>query len=116
MANGGYDPATGAGSRAVEFVGTSVTSPGVDDPNNATATFLRSVNPHFKYIDLNRRGYMLLDADATRVVCEWWYVDTVASASNVQTFGVAFEVRDGSNRLVASAQTTAPANPPALAP
>jgi alkaline phosphatase D len=116
VSSGGYNPGTGEGSRAVEFVGTSVTSPGIDDPSGATAAFLRSVNPHFKYIDLNRRGYMLIDANAQRVVCEWWYVDTVGSPSNVQTFGVAFEVRNGTRHLVASAQTPPRGNPPPLAP
>ncbi len=113
---GGYDARTGAGSRAVEFVGTSVTSPGLPDPNGSTAAFLRSVNPHFKYIDFNQRGYMLLDVTRERAVCEWWFVDTVASLSNIQTFGAAFEVQHDTNRLVPSAQTTPPALPPALAP
>ncbi len=113
---GGYNPATGAGSRAVEFVGTSVTSPGLGDPTGNTTAFLRGVNPHFKYIDLNQRGYMLLDVTRERVVCEWWFVDGVASVSQVQTFGAAFEVQHGSNHLQASAMTTPRANPPALAP
>jgi alkaline phosphatase D len=117
VTSGGYNPATGEGARAVEFVGTSVSSPGVDsDTNGAVAGFLRSVNPHFKYINLHRRGYMLLDVTAERVVCEWWYVDTVASPSNIETFAVAFEVRHGMNRLAPAAQTTARADAPALAP
>ena len=115
-ATGGYNPATGEGSRAVEFVGTSVSSPGLNDPSGNTALFLRSVNPHFKYIDLNQRGYMLLDVTPARVVCEWWYVDTVASVTNIQTFGTAFEVVHGSNRLQPSAMTTPRANPPPPAP
>lgn len=116
LASGGYDPASGAGSHAVEFVGTSVTSPGVNDPVGSTANLLRSINPHFKYINLNERGYMLLDATPQRVVSEWWFVDTVQSVSNVQTFATAFEVQDGGNRLLPSGQTTPAANPPALAP
>ncbi len=116
VAAGGYDPVTGAGSRAVEFVGTSVSSPGANDPTGSTAALLRSINPHFKYINLTQRGYMLVDVTPQRVVGEWWFVDTVQSISNVQTFGVAFEVQNGSNRVQPSAQTTAPANPPALAP
>lgn len=116
VATGGYNPLTGEGSKAVEFVGCSVTSPGISDPTGAIANTLRPVNPHFKYINLDRRGYMLVDANMSRCVCEWWYVDTVASVSNVQTFAAAFEVRDGSNRLVPSAQTTSRANPPLLAP
>jgi alkaline phosphatase D len=116
VASGGYDAATGEGSRAVEFVGTSVSSPGLDDPAGNTARFLRSVNPHFKYIELNRRGYMLLDVTRERAVCEWWHLDTVASVSNIETFAVAFEVAHGSNRLAPSAMTTPRANPPVLAP
>jgi alkaline phosphatase D len=115
-ASGGYNPATGEGSRAVEFVGTSITSPGLNDPSGGTAAFLRSVNPHFKYIDLNQRGYMLVDVTPGKVVCEWWYVDTVAAPSNVQTFGTAFEVSAGSNRLAPSAMTSPRADAPPLAP
>jgi alkaline phosphatase D len=112
-----YDKATGAGSLAVEFVGTSVTSPGIDtDTTGAIAGALRFYNPHFKYVQLTRRGYMVMDVNRDRVVGEWWYVDTVASPSNVETFGTAFETRAGENHLRPSAQTTPRANPPALAP
>ena len=116
VASGGYNGATGEGSRAVEFVGTSVSSPGLPDPNGSTAAFLRSVNPHFKYIDFTHRGYLLLDATPERIVGEWWFVDTVESISDVETFAASFEVRNGSNRLVPSSQTAERANPPALAP
>ena len=112
-----YDKATGAGSLAVEFVGTSVSSPGIDtDTTGAVAGAIRFYNPHFKYVQLTRRGYMLVDVNRDRVVGEWWYVDTVASPSNVETFATAFEVRTGENRLRPSAQTPNRANPPALAP
>jgi len=116
VASGGCDPVTGQGSRAVEFVGTSVSSPGIDsDTNGAIAGALRSANPHFKYINLFRRGHMLANVAPQRVVSEWWYVDTVASVSHVETFAVAFETTFGSNRLQASAQTPPRANPPTLA-
>ncbi|HEV8314916.1 MAG TPA: alkaline phosphatase D family protein [Burkholderiaceae bacterium] len=114
---GGYNPLTGEGSRAVEFVGTSVTSPGVDrDTTGAIADSLRPANPHFKYINLHRRGYMLLDVTPQRAVAEWWYVDTVASPSNLEIFAAAFEVQHGTNRVVPSAQTQPRSNPPLLAP
>jgi alkaline phosphatase D len=113
---GGYNAATGQGSRAVEFVGTSITSPGLNDAGNNTANFLRSVNPHFKHVDFNQRGYLLVDVTPQRVVGEWWTVDTVASVSNIQSFSIAFEVQHGSNHLQPGAQTTARANPPAPAP
>jgi alkaline phosphatase D len=116
LASGGYDPSTGAGSRAVEFVATSVTSPAVLDTGGLAESTLRSINPHFKYIDLSQRGYMLIDADPTRVVCEWWYVDTIAAPSSVESFGTAFGVSDGANLLVATTQTAPRTTAPLLAP
>ena len=116
LASGGYDAASGEGSHAVEFVGTSITSPGLPDPDGSTARLLNSVNPHFKYIELTQRGYMLLDATPERVVAEWWYVDTVATPSGSERFAAAMEVRDGTNRLLPSSQTPDRADPPLLAP
>lgn len=112
-----YDKVSGAGSLGVEFVGTSVTSPGIDtDTTGAVAGAIRFYNPHFKYVNLTRRGYMLIDVNRDRVVSEWWYVDTVATQSNVETFATALEVRHAENRLRPSAQTPNRANPPLLAP
>jgi alkaline phosphatase D len=117
VAAGGYNPATGDGSLAVEFVGTSVSSPGIDsDTTGAIANSLKPANPHFKYINLNRRGYMLVDVNHDRAIAEWWYLDTVAAPSNIETFAAAFEVRAGSNRVQASVQTAPRLNPPPLAP
>lgn len=101
VAQGGYDPATGAGSLAVEFVGTSVTSPGF--PDNYVAA-VKSYNPHIKYMKGSQRGYMLIDVDAKRVHTEYWYVDTVASRSAQQSFGQAYEVMRGSRRAVTAGQ------------
>ena len=115
-AAGGYDPATGAGSLAVEFVTTSITSPGIDDPDGSLARLAANQNPHFRHIDLNQRGYLLLDVTPERVVGEFWAVDTVAVTSNVQTFTAAWEVQHGTRRLVASAMTNPRPNPPAPAP
>lgn len=116
VAAGGYDPATGQGSRAVEFITTSISSPAIPDPTGSTAALLRSINPHFKYIEFTKRGYLLLDVTRSKTVAEWWYVDTVDSPSAVHTFGTAFEVAVGSNRLAPSAMTTPRADAPALAP
>jgi alkaline phosphatase D len=116
VSTGGYNAVTGEGSHAVEFVGTSVTSPGVSDPTGAIAASLKPANPHFKYINLDRNGYMLLDVTEARAVCEWWFVDTVASQSNIQAFATALQTEDGNNRLVPAAQTSPRPNPPPLAP
>ena len=117
VTTGGYNPATGEGSKAVEFVGTSVSSPGVDsDTTGQIAGALRAFNPHFKYINLIRRGYLLVDVNPQRVVGEWWHLDTALSPSNIETFAVAFEVQSGTNHLVPSVQTPLRPAPPPLAP
>ena len=113
---GGYDPGSGVGSRAVEFVGTSVTSPALIDTGGLAEATLKFINPHFKYIELSKRGYMLVDVDSSRVVCEWWHVDTVTSANSGESLGAAYQVLNGANRLSVAAQTSPRPSPPALAP
>lgn len=108
-----YNPITGEGSRAVEFVCTSVTSPGLE-PLNPLAPALRLLNPHMKYVDTARKGYLLLDIVPERVTGEFWYVDTIAEISEGESFGTAFSTADGSNRLASAGQTEAPAGAPAL--
>ena len=50
------------------------------------------------------------------MIGEWWYVDTVEGPSSGQSFGIAFQVQDGTNRLTAAAVTSPRAGPPPLAP
>jgi alkaline phosphatase D len=112
---GGYNALTGLGSRAVEFVCTSVTSDGLDNLQPLVPV-LRTNNPHFKYINLNQRGYMLLDITPERVSNEWWYVDTVDRRDAGQSFAIAFETRRNENRLRRGSQSAAKPNPPLPAP
>jgi len=112
---GGYNALTGLGSRAVEFVCTSITSPGLDGLQ-ALVPVLRTNNPHIKYINLNERGYMLLDITRERVSSEWWYIDTIDRRDAGQSFAIAFENRRNENRVRQGARSTPKANPPPLAP
>ncbi|HEX5687806.1 MAG TPA: hypothetical protein VFY73_27645 [Ideonella sp.] len=82
-----------------------MTSPGLPDPLGDLAIYLCSQNPHFKYIDLTRRGYVLLDVTRERVVCEWWHLETVDAPDDRQTMAAAFEVRDDEARLRRATQT-----------
>lgn len=116
-AAGGYDPGTGAGALGVEFVATSITSPSlVADPDGALVRLVREQNPHVRHVNLNDRGYLLLDIDAERIVGEFWRIDSVAAPSAVQVLDAAWEVRHGTNHLVPSAQTPPKPSPPAPAP
>lgn len=55
---------------------------------------------------------MLLDVNVTRVVCEGWYVNGMASTGSGESFGSAWQVQAGSNRLTAAAQTATRPNAP----
>lgn len=116
-----YNPLTGAGSLAVEFVGTSVTSTGLDQlaavPDLASA--LRLLNPHMQYIEVTRRGYLLMDITPGETVGEYWYVPTVAAPDAGETFAIGYATAAGSNfitRQPRRAPVAPPENPPVLAP
>ncbi|AXQ31348.1 hypothetical protein D0B54_22850 [Solimonas sp. K1W22B-7] len=124
----GYQPLSGAGAVAVEFVATSVTSRG-DLPagNGPTALFaqlsanaeqlLRLTNPHLKYYENTLNGYLLLDLTPERLQAEFWIVPRVTERNDEQSLNQAFSVASGSNRLAAVADASQPiANGPAAAP
>lgn len=121
-----YNPLTGSGSRAVEFVCTSVTSPGLEEILPPTGTLpesvnlIRAVNPHMRYVEGTRRGYMLLDLTPEAIVSEWWYVSDVTQAEGAsEEFAAGYRVATGSNtvpQLPESGPTAPKDNPPPLAP
>ena len=96
-----YDPATGAGSLAVEFVAPAISS-------SALGTFPRAVEayrdaaqtrPHLRWHDLDRRGYGLLDLAPERAQAEWWFVETVTERRLDERFARAFRTRAGRSHL-----------------
>lgn len=87
-----YDPATGAGSLAVELVAPSVTSPYDFGASASTAT-----HPHLKFVDLVRHGYVLIDVSAESARAEWYFASSIRSPSADEELGAAFEVRAGEN-------------------
>ena len=104
----GYDPATGRGVLGVEFVTPGVTSPGVPDPVLAAqiSVSVRSVSPHTKYAEFNKRGYVLLDLDRERIQGEFWHVATVDVPSRDETMAAAFINEAGANRLQPTASAS----------
>jgi len=74
-----YNGTTGSGSAGVEFVGPSVTSPGLSIPLGAAA--IQASNSHIKYANLSQHGFMILDVNATRTQCDWYYINTIDNSS-----------------------------------
>lgn len=105
-----YNPLTGEGSKAVEFVVTSTSTRGdgvVGDslsarlqqlPDNVEQ-LLRLTNPHLKYYNNTRNGYTLLDITAERVQAEFWFVPIVSVPSDEESLGAVFECAHGTQRL-----------------
>lgn len=93
-----YNPATGAGSVAVEFVATSITSPfAIDIPEGQQAMLAN--NPHIRYTDWDQKGYLVLDVTPERVQGEWWYVSTIEERGGSESFGIGYQARSGANHL-----------------
>ncbi|MFM7144643.1 MAG: alkaline phosphatase D family protein [Alphaproteobacteria bacterium] len=95
-----YDPATGRGAAGVEFVATSVTSPGIPGIDNALVPTVKAANPHIKWADLQHRGYVVVDVTPERTQGAWFHFDRVDVPEGVvETFAKAFSVRDGETLL-----------------
>lgn len=62
-----YDPI------AVEFVGPSVSSPGLPIPGE-TANAVIAGNTHLKYVNLDQRGWVLLDLAPDYATGEWYHI------------------------------------------
>ncbi len=106
-----YDPATGMGSLAVEFVTPAITSPGLPLVLASALEGLLTQNPHIHFAEPTLRGYVVVDVTRDRVQGEWYLLDGVEDpAGAVETFTRAYSTADGENRLV---EQSKPSSPPA---
>lgn len=110
----GYNAQTGAGSVAVEFVCTSVTS-GSEIP--ITAAVIQASNPHMKYIDLSKRGYVLLDITEQRTQGDWRHVSDIKQKNFTTSVSASWSVNKGERFLrLATSAIGAKSGMPSLAP
>jgi alkaline phosphatase D len=95
-----YDPETGAGSVAVEIATPAVSSPAALGFGVLIDDTLEFFNRHIRRIDMDHRGYVLLDIDDARVQADWFHLDGVKEDEGEASFAFAFEVRSGVPHLV----------------
>jgi alkaline phosphatase D len=97
-----YDPRTARGAVGIELVTPAVTSPGVEDNERAErdARDMLSRNPHIKMIELNKRGYLLVDIDRERLQTEWWHVPTIRERTDEQWPAALMAAQSGTNQLL----------------
>lgn len=103
-----YDASTGAGSAGVEFVVTSVTSPGLPQAQSVGVPLLQQLNDHMKYIDLSEKGYYVLDVNKTRAQADWYYVDRVDQISSNESYGASWQTIDQSRHLSPASSAALP--------
>jgi alkaline phosphatase D len=83
----------------VEFVTPSVTSPGV--PLNVGG-LLSFENPHLKYVELTKKGFVILDVSTARVQGDWYYVTTIDQQNSENTCQKSYFSNTGSNSLIST--------------
>jgi alkaline phosphatase D len=99
-----YDPATGEGSLAVEFVTPAVTSPGFPRGLGATlATNLKRANPHMRFVELESRGYLIVDLDADKARGSWFHHNDVIRETVTTNRAAVVTTYAGRNRLIVEA-------------
>jgi alkaline phosphatase D len=109
-----YDRTTGRGAVAVEFVTPGITSPGLPPTLLGVVDQARPYNPHLRWFDLLRQGYMVLDVVPDRVQAAWFlYEDVKLPQPSPERFGAAWAVKSGSLRLE---EEGSPAAPPETSP
>jgi len=80
----------------VEFVTPSVTSPG--SPINLSA-LITVQNPHIKYVELTKKGFVLVDIDTNRVQGDWYNVSTIDQMDPTNACVKSYVNANGSNSL-----------------
>ena len=80
----------------VEFVSPSVTSPG--SPINLSA-LITIQNPHIKYVELTKKGFVLVDIDTNRVQGDWYYINTLDQMDPTNSCVKSYITSNGSNSL-----------------
>jgi alkaline phosphatase D len=83
----------------VEFVTPSVTSPGVPINVGGLLTF---ENPHLKYVELTKKGFVILDVSTAKVQGDWYYVTTIDQQNSANTCQKSYYSNAGNNTLVST--------------
>ncbi len=112
-----YDASSCTGSVGVEYVVTSVTSPGLGFLGGIAGSTIEFFNPHIQYTNLSEHGYLILDVSKTKVTGNYYYVNDVDAVMTGEYFEEAYYVLDGENcAQQAAGPTLSNKTPPVFAP
>jgi alkaline phosphatase D len=103
-----YEPATGKGSTAVEFVTPSITSANINEllnvpPGSFQTQFLilqaKTLNPHIKDVELDNHGYAIIDLTDTKAQSDWYFIDSMNVRKKGQKFYKGFSTSINQNAI-----------------
>lgn len=111
----GMNIENGAANVGVEFVTPSITSPG--SPINAGG-LLQFENPHIKYVELTKHGFVILDVNTQRIQADWYYINTKDAIDASYNWAKSMYSNSGSMQLQTNltASTASPSYAIDLAP
>lgn len=101
-----FDLKNNGNASGVEFVTPSVTSPGA--PINGGG-ILMVENPHLKYVELTKHGFLVLDINQQRIQSDWFYVNTISQVNSGYSWATSFYSNSGTNHLVSTTSASLPA-------
>ena len=115
-----YNPATGEGSIGVEFVCTSITSPGLEALASLPkiVDVIKENSPHMKHVDVVKKGFTVLDITPSRVQADFITIDQIrVPIDPVVEIAASMVVNDGAPFLVhVTTELPARAGRPPLVP
>jgi alkaline phosphatase D len=91
----GYNASNCSGSVGVEYVVTSVTSSGLGALGGIGGGTISLFNPHNKYNNLSKHGYLLLDVTPSKVTGNFYYMNDLNSSGNGEYFESAWYCNTG---------------------
>lgn len=100
-----FDLKNGSNKVGVEFVTPSVTSPGI--PLNVGG-ILTIENPHIKFVELTKHGFIIMDLNSQRIQADWFFVNTIDQIDPSYTWVKSLYSNSGSMQLL---ETTSAALP-----
>lgn len=115
----GRDPfAGGSPPLAVEFVAPALTATPLGSIPGARESMadVPSTHPHVRYLDIDQRGYLLVDVDRQRCQAEWWFPDRIRTRGGAESLGAAWATWAGEARLLPARGASSAAPAPELAP
>jgi len=78
---------------------------------------LLAAHPHLEFVNLVRRGYVLLDVDRERAQAEWYFMLSVQEPLAGEELGAVYRVSRGENHLALADGASPPrVEAPDLAP